>query len=158
MPASNFEFFSTTDRPALLALTAPEWQEAARAALAELGYKVVHAAAHTDFIASFTQAPYQVVVIEEQFAPEGDNQSRALTFLQSAPMSYRRHCTIVLVGESFTSFDTLRAYQDGVHLVVNRTELPLLAQFIQKAVADNDVFLHPYREAQRRLAADVTAA
>jgi hypothetical protein len=157
MAASNFDFISVTDRPALLALTTPDWQEAARAALVELGYKVQHAAGHTDFIANFIQVPFQVVVIEEHFSPEGDTPSRSLSFLQSAPMNLRRHCVIVLVGDSFTSFDTMEAYQRGVQLVVNRSEMPLLAQFIQKAVGDNDLFLHPYREAQRRFAAGLAA-
>ena len=67
-------------------------------------------------------------------------------------MNLRRHTTFVLVGDSFTSFNPLQAFQLGVHLVVNRSEMMLLIQFIQKAVADNDLFLHGYRETQRRVA------
>jgi len=37
---SNFDFISTTDKPALLAFSTPEWLDTARTALAELGYKV----------------------------------------------------------------------------------------------------------------------
>ena len=150
--AGNFEFLTTTDKPALLALSTPEWQELARAALTELGYKSHLAATHSDFITSFTQVPYQVIILEECFAADTAPENRSLVFLQSAQMQLRRHATVILVGDSFTSFNPMQAYQLGVHLVVNRSEMLLLIQFIQKAVAENDLFLHGYRETQRRIA------
>jgi|SRR5215203_332093 len=150
--SGTFDFLTTTDKPALIALSTPEWQELARAALTELGYKVHTAAAHGDFIANFTQVPYQVVIIEECFAADTAPENRSLTFLQSTPMNLRRHTTMILVGDSYTSFNPMQAFQLGANLVVNRSEILLLIQFIQKAVADNDMFLHGYRETQRRIA------
>jgi hypothetical protein len=150
--AANFDFLTATDKPALLALSTPEWQELARAALTELGYKVHMAATHGDFISNFGQVAYQVVIIEECFAADTAPENRSLTYLQSSQMQLRRHCTLILVGDNFTSFNPMEALQHGVHLVVNRSEMLLLIQFIQKAVADNDLFLHSYRETQRRVA------
>jgi hypothetical protein len=75
-----------------------------------------------------------------------------MAFLQAAQMQLRRHAIVILVGDSFTSFNPMEAFQLGVHLVVNRSEMLLLIQFIQKAVADNDLFLHGFRETQRRIA------
>ena len=46
----------------------------------------------------------------------------------------------------------MQAYQQGVHAVVNPSEMFLLLQLIQKAVADSDMFLHTFREVQRRVA------
>lgn len=150
--SSSFDFLTTSDKPALLALSTPEWQELAKAALSELGYKVHQAATHSDFITNFTQVAYQIVVIEECFAADTAPENRSLTYLQTVAMQLRRHATIILVGDSYTSFNPMEAYLQGVHLVVNRSEMLLLIQFIQKAVADNDVFLHGYRETQRRIA------
>jgi hypothetical protein len=150
--AASFDFLTTTDKPALLALSTPEWQELAKAALSELGYKVHQAATHGDFITNFTQVPYQIVVIEECFAADTAPENRSLVFLQNAQMQLRRHSTIILVGDSYTSFNPMQAFQLGVHLVVNRSEMLLLIQFIQKATADNDMFLHGYRETHRRIA------
>ena len=62
--ASQFEFISSADKPALLAFSTPEWLEAARATLHQLGYKVHTAATHGDFLSRFTQVHYQVVVVE----------------------------------------------------------------------------------------------
>ena len=150
--AASFDFLTTTDKPALLALSTPEWQELAKAALNELGYKVHQAATHGDFIANFTQVAYQIVVIEECFAADTAPENRSLAFLHTASMQLRRHSTIILVGDSYTSFNPMEAFLQGVHLVVNRSEMLLLIQFIQKAAADNDVFLHGFRETQRRIA------
>jgi hypothetical protein len=150
--AASFDFLTTTDKPALLALSTPEWQELAKAALNELGYKVHQAATHGDFIANFTQVAYQIVVIEECFAADTAPENRSLSFLHTASMQLRRHSTIILVGDSYTSFNPMEAFLQGVHLVVNRSEMLLLIQFIQKAAADNDVFLHGFRETQRRIA------
>ena len=156
--AAAFDFLTTTDKPALLALSTPEWQELAKAALTELGYKAHQATTHADFISSFTQVPYQVIILEECFAADTAPENRSLVFLQSAQMQLRRHATVILVGDSFTSFNPMQAYQMGVHLVVNRSEMLLLIQFIQKAVADNDLFLHGYRETQRRVAQGLAKA
>jgi hypothetical protein len=147
---SNFDFINLTDKPALLGLSTPEWQDTARTALVEMGYKVHQAAAHADFIASFVQVPYQLVVLEERFAADTAHENRSLAFLQTAQMHLRRHCVLVLVGDSFTSFHPLEAFQQSVHLVINRSEMMLLIQFLQKTLADNDLFLHAFREAQRR--------
>ncbi len=149
---ANFDFIGVSDKPALLGLTSPEWQEIARAALTELGYKVHQAAAHTDFISNFSQVAYEVAIIEENFAADNVQENRSLEFLRDAQMHLRRHCTIILVGDSFTSFDSFEALRQGVHLVVNRSEMLVLIQFIQKAAAENELFFHPYGEAQRRLA------
>src|SRR5436190_20075260 len=124
--AGTFDFLTTTDKPALLALSTPEWQELARAALTELGYKVHVAATHGDFITNFGQVPYQVVVIEECFAADTAPENRSLEYLQISQMNIRRHATVILVGDSFTSFNPLQAFQYGVHLVVNRSEMLLL--------------------------------
>jgi hypothetical protein len=148
----SFDFLTATDKPALIALSTPEWQELATAALNELGYKVHNAATHGDFIANFTQVPYQIVIIEEMFAADNAPENRSLAYLQNGQMQLRRHCTVIVVGDSYTSFNPLQAFQQGAHLVVNRSEMLLLIQFIQKAVADNDMFLHAYRETQRRIA------
>jgi hypothetical protein len=148
---ANFDFISVTDKPALLALSSPEWLQAAHTALAELGYKVRQAATHGDFITNFTQVPYQVVIIEECFASDQPSENRSLEFIQNAQMHLRRHATVILVGDSYTSFNPLQAYNCGVHLVVNRSEILIFSQFIQKAVADNDLFLLAYRDAQQRM-------
>src|SRR5689334_5786966 len=149
--ADRFEFISTTDKPALLAFSTPEWLDATRTALAELGYKVHTAATHGDFLIRFSQVRYQVVIVEERFAANDITENLTLQALQQMPMNQRRHSTVILFGDSFQTFTPMQAFQQSVHAVINSSELFLLKQLIEKAVADNALFLHGFREAQARL-------
>lgn len=148
--SSKFDFISATDKPALLAFSTPEWLEAAKTALTELGYKVHTAATHSDFLIRYSQVRYQVVVVEELFAANEPSENLTLQALQAMPMSQRRHSTVILFGNSFQTFTPMQAFQHSVHAVINSSELFLLKQLIEKAVADNTLFLHSFREAQSR--------
>jgi len=147
---TTFDFLSTTDKPALLAFSTPEWLETSRTALTELGYKVHTAATHGDFLIRFSQVNYQVVIIEECFAANNIGENLTLQAVQAMPMGQRRHSTIILLGDSFQTFTPMQAFQQSVHAVINSSELFLIKQLIEKAVADNTLFLTNYREAQAR--------
>jgi hypothetical protein len=71
-------------------------------------------------------------------------------------MGQRRHATVILFGDSFQTFAPLQAFQKSVHAVINSSELFLLKQLIEKAVADNTIFLTSFREAQTRAYSNVT--
>ena len=139
----RFEFISATDKPALLAFSTPEWLEAARTALVELGYKVHTAATHGDFLVRFSQIQYQVVVVEEMFAANNISENLTLKALQTMPMNQRRHATVILFGDSFQTFTPLQAFQQSVHAVINSSELFLLKQLIEKDHYDS-VFMDFY--------------
>ena len=151
----QFDFVSASDKPALLAFSTPEWLEAAKAALEELGYKVHTAATHSDFLIRFSQVHYQVVILEELFAANNISENLTLRALQVMPMNERRHATIILFGDSFQTFTPMQAFQQSVHAVINSSELFLLKQLIEKAVADNTIFLSSFREAQSRAYSNV---
>jgi len=148
---NQFDFVSTTDKPALLAFSTPEWLETARSSLAELGYKVHTAATHGDFQVRFSQIRYQVVIIEERFAANDITENLTLQFMQKMPMSQRRHATVILLGENFQTFTPMQAFQQSVHAVINSSELFLLKQLIEKTIVDNELFLQTYRETQTRV-------
>jgi hypothetical protein len=148
--SNKFEFISATDKPALLAFSTPEWLDAARTALSELGYKIHTAATHGDFLIRFSQINYQVVIVEERFAANDLSENLTLQALQNMPMGQRRHATVILLGDSFQTFTPMQAFQQSVHAVINSSEIFLLKQLIEKAVADNTLFLSSFREAQAR--------
>lgn len=149
--SNSFDFVSATDKPALIAFSTPEWLEAAKSALVELGYKVHTAATHSDFLVRFGQVRYQVVIIEERFAANTIEENVTLEALQKMPMNQRRHATIILLGESFQTFMPAEAFKQSVHAVINSAELFLLKQLVEKVVADNNLFLHSYRDVQNRI-------
>ena len=45
----------------------------------------------------------------------------------------------------------MEAFKHSVHAVINSSEMFLLKQLVEKAVADNELFLHSLRETQNRL-------
>jgi len=146
----TFDFITATDKPALLAFSNPELLDATKTALNELGYKVHTAATHGDFLVRFNQVHYQVIVLEELFCANTISENSTLQALQNMPMNQRRHATVILVGDSFQTFTPMQAFQYSVHAVVNCSELFLIRQLIEKAVADNTMFLHSFREVQTR--------
>jgi hypothetical protein len=57
----------------------------------------------------------------------------------------------MLLGDSFQTFVPMEAFKQSVHAVVNSSEMFLLRQLVEKAVADNDLFLHSFRDVQHRV-------
>jgi len=149
--SAEFDFLTPDDKPALMAISTAELADNAKAALDQLGFKVHAAANHGEFLHKFSQTPYHVVVLEDVFGGGTLEENESLAFIQRIPMGQRRHCVIVLIGAGFATFNPMQAFQQGVHSVVNPSEVFLLIQLIQKAVADNDIFLHSFRQAQNRL-------
>jgi spore germination protein YaaH len=147
----SFDFVGSEDKPALIAFSTPEWMDAAKAALNELGYKVHTAATHSDFLIRFSQARYQVVILEELFGANTPDENLTLKALRDMPVNQRRHAVVLLVGNSFQTFTPIEAFTNSVHAVINSSELFLLKQLVEKAVADNDTFLHSFREIQNRV-------
>jgi CheY-like chemotaxis protein len=147
----SFDFIGSEDKPALIAFSTPEWLEVAKSALVELGYKVHTAATHSDFFTRFTQVHYQLVLMEERFGALTMEENVALKTLQNMQVNQRRHSTIILLGDSFQTFTPMEAFKHSVHAVINSSEMFLLKQLVEKAVADNQLFLHSFRETQNRL-------
>ena len=148
---ASFDFVGASDKPALIAFSTPAWLESAKAALTELGYKVHTAATHSDFILRFSQAHYRVVIMEELFGANTVAENLSLKALQGMTVSQRRHATTLLIGDSFQTFVPMEAFKHSVHAVINSSELFLLKQLVEKAVAENELFLHNFREIQNRI-------
>ena len=149
--AAEFDFITAKDKPALLAITNPDWLEASKNALNEMGYKVHVANNHDEFLTNFDQIKFQMVIIEEFFAANVPEENFSLLALQNMPMAQRRHAAVVLVGDSYVTFNPMQALQLSVQAVLNRSEMFLLIQLLQKIVADNDLFYNGYRAAQSRI-------
>jgi len=149
--ADEFDFISKSDKPALLAISTPDLLEACKAALNELGYKVHTAATHSDFLTRFGQVQYEVVILEELFAANTIEENLTLKSVQNMSMNQRRHATVILLANSFQTFNTMQAFQQSVHAIVNTSELLLLGQLIERVVAENTRFLHGFLETQTRV-------
>jgi len=151
--AAEFEFISPDDKPALLALGTPEWLAKCRSALTELDYKTHVAANQEDFLARLNRTRYQIVFIEEDFAVRSPTENHALVRLQTLSMSQRRYVVTFLVGDRFQTLNPMQAFHLSVQAVVNRTEIDKLKPIIQQVVAEQDLFLSVFRDAQLQISA-----
>jgi len=147
----DFDFIGQNDHPALLALSNIDVLTMAKADLAGMGYKVHAAHTSEQFESRYYMVNYEIVVIEETFAGSSTFDNPSLRLLQSMPMQFRRHAAIILVGESYETMNSMQAFGQSVHAVVNYADVANLSQVIQKTVAENDLFLNAYREAQNRV-------
>ncbi|HEX3889494.1 MAG TPA: hypothetical protein VHX90_01475 [Verrucomicrobiae bacterium] len=150
--AFETQFITAADKPALVALSNPEWLEVSKRVLKELGYKAHLAATHPEFSTRFAQVRYQVVLLDELFAAAKPDENLTLKSLQAMPVAQRRHATIILFGNSFKTFEPMQAFQQSVHAVINGAEISMLKHLVEKAVADNDIFLFSFRDVQKRIA------
>jgi hypothetical protein len=147
----EFDIIGPSDQPALLAISTPEVIGTVKMALTEMGYKVHVVENYEQFDLRYNQVNYQIVVIEETFAGSDSLENPTLRMVQNLPMMQRRHATFFLVGPSMETLNTMQAFAQSVHCVINYSELPMFAELVQKCVAENDMFLTAYRDIQRRV-------
>jgi hypothetical protein len=147
----EFDIIGPSDQPALLAISTPEVIDTVKTTLRDMGYKVHVVENYDQFDLRYNQINYQVVVIEEVFAGSDSLENPTLRMVQNLPMSLRRHATIFLVGPSMETLNTMQAFSQSVHCVINYSELQMLSELVQKTVAENEMFLTTYRDVQRRV-------
>lgn len=147
--SESFAFFSHRDNPAMVAVSTPEFRSGISAALHELGYKVLAVDDHDEFVARYNAIPFQVVIIEEIFGGVLPGQNPTVQWVQWLPMVNRRQAVFVLLGDMFGTLNSMQAFQQSVHAVVNYSEAPIMSQIIQKIVAENDAFYAGFREIQK---------
>ena len=149
---AEFEFIRPEDKPALLAMCNEEWLASVQAVVNDLGYKSLAATDAAEFLTRFSSIQFQLVIIDELFCAATPAENTALRDLQNMPMSVRRHATVILIGDSFQTMHPMQAFQQSVHAVVNRADAATLAQIIQPVIAETGIFMHTYRDTQRRIA------
>ncbi len=147
----EFEIIGPQDQPALLAISTPDAVAGAKQTLTEMGYKVHVVDSYEQFDIRYNQINYQVVIIEETFAGGNLLDNPTLRWVQNLPMNQRRHATIFLLGGTMETLNALQAFSLSVHCVINYTEFGVLQELVQKTVAENELFLTTFREAQRRV-------
>jgi hypothetical protein len=147
----EFDFIGPNDEPALLAISSPEALKTVKEGLVQMGYKVHVVDSHPQFETRYNQVNYKVVVIEETFAGSNVLDNASLRMIQGLPMNQRRYAVFFLIGQTFESLNTLQAFAQSVHCVLNLAELPMFTEVVQKTLGENDLFLTTFREVQRRV-------
>jgi hypothetical protein len=149
--SEEFDFIGPNDLPALVAVSNPQALAAVKSTLVGNGLQSPCRRNPLQFETRYNQINYQVVVMEDIFAGNPLEENPSLQFLQRLPMAQRRYATIFLLGGAFETLNTLQAFAQSVHCVVNYTEIPMIGQLIQKTIAENNLFLNTFREIEHRV-------
>lgn len=147
----DFDIIGPRDHPAILAISTPDLAVFVKKTLTDMDYKVHIVDRPLLFELRYGQINYEIVFVEETFAGTDPAVNPALIMVQNLPMSQRRHATVFLIGAGYETLNTMQAFALSVHCVVNLVDLPMLPELIQKTVAENELFLGAFREAQRRV-------
>ena len=148
----ELEILAPGDRPALLAISAPDVLHYTEGVLDQMGYKVHSASSHDEFLERYGRVQYEVVMIDDRFCGSTPEQNRALTTFQTMPMALRRHATAFLLSYELATLNPLQAFQKSVHAIINPADLDKLMLLIQQVVNDNLTFLNVFRDVQGRIA------
>jgi hypothetical protein len=147
----DFDIIGPHDHPAILAVSTPDLALFVKKTLTDMDYKVHIVDRPLLFELRYSQVNYEIVFVEETFAGSDPAENAALKLIQYLPMSQRRHSVVFLIGSGYETLNTMQAFALSAHCVVNLVDLPMLTELIQKTVAENDLFLGVFREAQRRV-------
>ena len=137
MTMEEFDFIGPRDKPALLAVSEPEVIDFPRRPDRIQLERASGGKPQSQFDRRYSQVNYQVVIIEENFAGSVHRgQFEPANGARPEHERQKRYATFFLIGQSFESLNTLQAFAQSVHCVLNFAELPMLSEVLQKTVAE----------------------
>jgi chromosome condensin MukBEF ATPase and DNA-binding subunit MukB len=145
-------FLGAGDKPALLGLGDPSLQSICEKALIEGGFTVHNADDHESFLGRFGQNQYQVVIINENFGGNPD-QNLSLKETQKMAMNMRRHAFFILIGTGFETLNHRQAFAQSVHVVLQSADLEKgLDRALKELLPENDGFMKMFQDVQQSVA------
>jgi len=141
---NKMDFFEVGDKTSLIC-TDLEVGEVVQNTLRDLGFKF-HSADESELaIERMRYTPYDIIVVQEDFAGSTLRSNPVLNYLNPLPMALRRNSMIVVVGSSFKTLDAMQAFKYSVHLVVNTFDLPNLTAIMKKGWAEFELGYRVYK-------------
>ena len=144
--STRMEFFGVGDKTSLICAD-PATTEKIRATLKELGFKCHQAEVGELAIERLRYQPYDVVMIQENFAGSSLRSNVVLNYLGPLPMAQRRNSFVCLVGSSFKTLDAMQAFANSVHVVVNPDDLANLSAILKKSLLEFELAYKVYKDA-----------
>ena len=91
--------------------------------------------------------PYDVIVIDENFAGSSLRSNALLSYLADAAHGATAPLLRLPDRRSFKTLDAMQAFAQSVHVVVNPSDLPNLAAILRKSTAEFDLLYKVYKDA-----------
>jgi CheY-like chemotaxis protein len=145
-PAADTEEYEEELRSALVCEDNAEFKSAISSALEGLKYSIEFASGPEDTFEKLKFNQYNLIVLNERFGVGTPQNNAVYAFLQTMPMSTRRHLFLALIGKDFKTADNMTAFVKSANIVVNEKDVPNLNAVLKKSVADNDQFYKVFKE------------
>ncbi len=142
----DFDFIAPGEKAALIAITQPDILQCVQNVLTDSNFKYHSVDTSDEFATRFGQFEYLPVIIHETFASNSLEENETLKIAQRFSMPVLRHAVFFLIGERFETMNTLQAFQQSMHAVINPTELPNMKAILDKTLTESDLFMHTYRD------------
>ena len=65
-------------------------------------------------------------------------------------MNIRRKTCVVLLSSKYDTMDNMRAYNNSVNFIINKSDIGNAASILKSGIADSNEFYHEFKEAIRR--------
>jgi hypothetical protein len=115
-------------------------------AAGDLGYLVEQVTSAEDALDKMRFVDYAAIFLHSRFEEGGIEEGAFHHAMRMMPMARRRMIFYVLVGERFQTLYDLQALACSANLVVNDTELPLIATILKKAIPEYEALFGPLLE------------
>ncbi len=139
------DFFEVGDLTSLIC-TDPNVGEVVRATLRDLNFKFHTAETGEIAIERTRYNPYDIIVIQDNFAGSSLKSNAVLNYLSPLSMAQRRYSMVVLIGSGFKTLDAMQAFGQSVRLVVNTTDLPNFTAILKKSWTEFQAMYRIYKE------------
>ncbi len=122
-----------------------------KSSIEELGYRFVHAETPRKAINLMRFNTFDLVIMPHTFNDIPLESNPVLEFLNHLPMSVRRHLIFALYGKSLKSNDRMMGFTMSANIVVNSRDLDKMADFLMRAITDNQLLYRIYLDTLEEL-------
>lgn len=146
-----FDFVGEGGETALLCEPDPAARETISASLRDLGYQITEPTTAKDALKAMRFHVFDVVVLNERFDVDDQQENNVHRYLEGMAMSTRRRFFVVLVSEKFRTMDNMTAFQQSVNIVINLKNIDEAGKIIKQGVAENKAFYHVFQETLQKM-------
>ncbi len=122
-----------------------------RLSIEELGYRFVLAETPRKAINMMRFNTFGLVIMPYAFNDIPLENNPVLDFLNHLPMSVRRHVIFALYGKNLKSNDRMTGFTMSANIVANSQDLDKMADFLMRAITDNQLLYRIYLDTLEEL-------
>ena len=146
-----FDFVATDAKTALICEPDEDVRTKLCRALDSLGYQTTVAATAREALKSMRFHLFDMVVVNENFAPSSPDRNDVLAYLETLAMATRREIFVALVSDEYRTMDNMAAFNRSVNVVINLKNIDDAGTILRGAVADNVAFYHVMKDILKKM-------